>query len=115
MEAVLKFSSQHAKPAGLFLQYGTAGFRSKADHLDHVMYRMGLMAVLRSKKTHSVIGVMVTASHNPEEWEIYATNLANAEQDRLQSVLSDIIQQASINMQLEAAVAIGGDNRLIVI
>lgn len=66
LEAVLRSSARHAKPAGLVLQYGTAGFRTKAEHLDHVMYRMGLLAVLRSKKTKSVIGVMVTASHNPE-------------------------------------------------
>lgn len=66
LEAVLRSSARHVKPAGLILQYGTAGFRTKAEHLDHVMYRMGLLAVLRSKKTKSVIGVMVTASHNPE-------------------------------------------------
>ncbi|KAM4771947.1 phosphoacetylglucosamine mutase [Rhinophrynus dorsalis] len=128
MESVMKFSSQHAKPAGLILQYGTAGFRTKAEHLDHVMYRMGLLAVLRSKKMKSVIGVMVTASHNPEEdngvklvdpmgemlaqaWEVYATNLANAEEHELQSVLTDIIQQESINMEHEASVAIGRDTR----
>ncbi|XP_053566456.1 phosphoacetylglucosamine mutase [Bombina bombina] len=128
LEAVLKFSTQHAKPPGLILQYGTAGFRTKAEHLDHVMYRMGLLAVLRSKKTKSVIGVMVTASHNPEEdngvklvdpmgemlaqtWEVYATNLANAEEHELQAVLSDIIHQETINMQQDAFIAIGKDTR----
>lgn len=35
--------------------------------LDSVLYRVGLLAVLRSKKlAGKVIGVMVTASHNPE-------------------------------------------------
>ncbi|KAM8954215.1 phosphoacetylglucosamine mutase [Pelodytes ibericus] len=128
MEAVLKFSSQHPKPAGLILQYGTAGFRTKAEHLDHVMYRMGLLAVLRSKKTNCVIGVMVTASHNPEEdngvklvdpmgemlaqaWEEYATNLANAEEHELQAVLADIIQKEGIKMDKEAFIAIGRDTR----
>lgn len=65
-EAVRKYSALHAKPDGLVLQYGTAGFRTKAERLDHVMFRMGLLAVLRSKQTKSTIGVMVTASHNPE-------------------------------------------------
>lgn len=65
-EAVTKYSKLHAKPLGLLLQYGTAGFRCKAENLNHVMFRMGLLAVLRSKKTKSTIGVMVTASHNPE-------------------------------------------------
>ena len=30
------------------ISYGTAGFRTKADLLDHVMYRMGLLATIRS-------------------------------------------------------------------
>lgn len=65
-EALTKYSALHPKPAGLTLQYGTAGFRSKAEQLDHVMFRMGLLAALRSRATGSTIGVMVTASHNPE-------------------------------------------------
>lgn len=65
-QEVSKQSSLHPKPAGLVLQYGTAGFRTNAKHLDHIMFRMGLLAALRSKKTKATIGVMVTASHNPE-------------------------------------------------
>lgn len=65
-EGVSKQSNSHPKPEGLLLQYGTAGFRDNAKHLDHIMFRMGLFAVLRSKKTKATIGVMVTASHNPE-------------------------------------------------
>uniref|UniRef100_A0A8B9N751 Phosphoacetylglucosamine mutase n=1 Tax=Accipiter nisus TaxID=211598 RepID=A0A8B9N751_9AVES len=65
-EALKKYSALHPKPPGLTLQYGTAGFRAKAEQLDHVMFRMGLLAVLRSKAVVSTIGVMVTASHNPE-------------------------------------------------
>ncbi|XP_075058799.1 phosphoacetylglucosamine mutase [Mixophyes fleayi] len=128
LEAILTSSARHTKPVGLTLQYGTAGFRTKAEHLDHVMYRMGLLAVLRSKITKSAIGVMVTASHNPEEdngvklvdpmgemlaqeWELYATNLANAEQHELQTVLMNIIKQESINMKEESFIAIGRDTR----
>lgn len=59
-------SRSHPKPEGLVLQYGTAGFRSNAQHLDHIMFRMGLLAALRSKSTKATIGVMITASHNPE-------------------------------------------------
>lgn len=65
-EALKKYSALHPKPAGLTLQYGTAGFRTKAEQLDHVMFRMGLLAVLRSKAVVSTIGIVVTASHNPE-------------------------------------------------
>uniref|UniRef100_A0A8C1ULR0 Phosphoacetylglucosamine mutase n=1 Tax=Cyprinus carpio TaxID=7962 RepID=A0A8C1ULR0_CYPCA len=108
-------SKLHPKPEGLTLQYGTAGFRTHAKHLDHIMFRMGLLATLRSKKTKSTIGVMVTASHNPEEdngvklidpmgemvtamWEGYATQLANAEQDSLLKELKDIIEKEDIDM-----------------
>lgn len=65
-EATSQKSALHPKPAGLVLQYGTAGFRTTAKQLDHVMFRMGLLAVLRSHRTRATIGVMVTASHNPE-------------------------------------------------
>ncbi|XP_067845263.1 phosphoacetylglucosamine mutase [Heptranchias perlo] len=127
-EEVEKMSGQHPKPVGLVLQYGTAGFRAKAEQLDHVMYRMGLLAVLRSKKTQSTIGVMVTASHNPEEdngvklvdplgemlapaWEEYATLLANAEEQDLKSVLTNIVEKDSVNLQEVARVFLGRDTR----
>ncbi|XP_058470072.1 phosphoacetylglucosamine mutase isoform X1 [Solea solea] len=127
-QEVSKQSSQHPKPVGLVLQYGTAGFRTNAKHLDHIMFRMGLMATLRSKKTKATIGVMVTASHNPEEdngvklidpmgemvtptWECYATQLANAEQDDLLTALKDIIEKTAIDMSQEANVFLGKDTR----
>uniref|UniRef100_A0AAQ4PNP5 phosphoacetylglucosamine mutase n=1 Tax=Gasterosteus aculeatus aculeatus TaxID=481459 RepID=A0AAQ4PNP5_GASAC len=127
-QEVTKQSALHPKPAGLVLQYGTAGFRTNAKLLDHIMFRMGLLATLRSKKTKATIGVMVTASHNPEEdngvklvdpmgemvtptWEVYATQLANAEQDDLLASLKDIIEKESINMSQEANVFVGKDTR----
>lgn len=72
-EEVSQKSALHPKPKGLSLQYGTAGFRTTANQLDHVMFRMGLLATLRSKKTKSTIGVMVTASHNPEVGDVAQT------------------------------------------
>ncbi|KAK2832596.1 hypothetical protein Q7C36_016058 [Tachysurus vachellii] len=127
-QKVSQKSALHPKPNGLTLQYGTAGFRTTANHLDHVMFRMGLLATLRSKKTKSTIGVMVTASHNPEEdngvklidpmgetvtpaWERYATELANADQEDLCSVLGDIIGKESIDMSEAANIVTGRDTR----
>ncbi|KAM9018753.1 phosphoacetylglucosamine mutase isoform 1-T3 [Ara ararauna] len=127
-EALKKYSSLHPKPAGLTLQYGTAGFRTKAEQLDHVMFRMGLLAVLRSKAVAATIGIMVTASHNPEEdngvklvdplgemlhtsWEEYATQLANAEEHELQQTITAICQKAAVNQHKDASVFIGRDTR----
>ncbi|NXF38469.1 AGM1 mutase, partial [Nyctibius bracteatus] len=127
-EALKKYSALHPKPAGLTLQYGTAGFRTKAEQLDHVMFRMGLLAVLRSKAMVSTIGIMVTASHNPEEdngvklvdplgemlhpsWEEYATRLANAEEQELQKIIAEICQKAAVNQHKDASVFIGRDTR----
>ncbi|KAG7275621.1 hypothetical protein CRUP_021948 [Coryphaenoides rupestris] len=127
-EEVSRKSQLHPKPVGLDLQYGTAGFRTKADLLDHVMFRMGLLATLRSRNTQATIGVMVTASHNPEAdngvklidpmgemvaaaWEVYATQLANAEQDDLLTVLKDIVQKESIDLTQDAHVFVGKDTR----
>ncbi|XP_050751102.1 phosphoacetylglucosamine mutase [Gymnogyps californianus] len=127
-EALKKYSALHPKPAGLTLQYGTAGFRTKAEQLDHVMFRMGLLAVLRSKAVISTIGIMVTASHNPEEdngvklvdplgemlhptWEEYATQLANAEERELQKIITEICQKAAVNQHEDASVFIGRDTR----
>ncbi|XP_061756751.1 phosphoacetylglucosamine mutase [Nerophis ophidion] len=127
-QEVSKRSTVHPKPADLVLEYGTAGFRSNAKHLDHIMFRMGLLATLRSKKTKAAIGVMVTASHNPEEdngvklidpmgemlsaaWEDQATHLANVEQQDLPRVIEDIIKKESIDMSQEAIVFVGKDTR----
>ena len=43
------------------------GMGSRGNALDPVMFRVGILAALRSKKLDGkTIGVMVTASHNPE-------------------------------------------------
>ncbi|KFU84489.1 Phosphoacetylglucosamine mutase, partial [Chaetura pelagica] len=127
-EALKKYSALHPKPAGLALHYGTAGFRAKAEQLDHVMFRMGLLAVLRSKAMASTIGIMVTASHNPEEdngvklvdplgemlhpsWEEYATRLANAEEQELETIITEICQEAVVKQNKDASVFIGRDTR----
>lgn len=92
----LEKSLSYPKPDVQFT-YGTAGFRMSSDVLSSVMYRMGLLAVLRSRACGSkTIGLMITASHNPvqdngvklidplgemleAEWEGYSTELANTE------------------------------------
>jgi len=51
----------------------------RADKLDSVLFRVGLLAALRSKKhAGKAIGVMVTASHNPEQVRRYDTTSHSA-------------------------------------
>lgn len=52
------------------------------------------------------MGEMVTPS-----WEGYATQLANAEQEALCSVLKDIIEKEAIDMSEAANVIVGRDTR----
>ncbi|GAB0092189.1 Phosphoacetylglucosamine mutase [Sergentomyia squamirostris] len=111
------------------IQYGTAGFRTKAENLDYVMYRMGLLATLRSRlKNGAVIGVMITASHNPEpdngvklvdpmgemlegSWEKLATRLVNVSDQELEKEIGSVIQEQNINIAASSTVYVGMDNR----
>lgn len=126
LQRAAEVSKEHPKPDVTF-SYGTAGFRMRADHLDSVMYRMGLLAVLRSKaKDGKVIGVVVTASHNPvhdngvklvdplgemlqPSWEKHASELANAED--IVEVLRGVVEEHSIDWNVAAKVFIARDTR----
>ncbi|CAH0401646.1 unnamed protein product [Chilo suppressalis] len=119
----------HPKTSDVFIQYGTAGFRTKANLLEHVVYRMGLLAVIRSRvKNGRTIGIMITASHNLEpdngvklidpdgemleqSWEEIATRLANVSDNDLESTTAEVIKQVNADMALKASVFIGMDTR----
>ncbi|KAI8613507.1 hypothetical protein BC830DRAFT_1192376 [Chytriomyces sp. MP71] len=123
--------SAHLLNADTRFAYGTAGFRMDASLLDPVMFAVGQLAVLRSKfHKGKTIGVMVTASHNPEKdngvklveplgemlvqsWEQYATDLANAtgSSDDIVKVLERIIKVESIDLSQTARVVVARDTR----
>ncbi len=89
-------SQAHPKPADQTFTYGTAGLRTRADILDSTCFRVGLLVRCVPKKLKGkTIGLMVTASHNPEHdngvkmvdprgemleatWEPFCTQIANA-------------------------------------
>ncbi|KAF9076240.1 phosphoacetylglucosamine mutase [Rhodocollybia butyracea] len=117
VESIKLLSGQHHKPSIIRFQYGTAGFRTTASILDSVLFRVGIVAALRSKKLDGrTIGVMVTASHNPEpdngvklvdprgemleaSWEVHATTIANASTaDDLVDALEVLVQTAKIDL-----------------
>ncbi|KAL8587749.1 hypothetical protein ACOMHN_020967 [Nucella lapillus] len=119
---------KHPRREDKTITYGTAGFRTKAEDLDHVMYRMELLAVLASQTRQATVGVMITASHNPEEdngvklidkfgemmspvWETYATQLANVSDKGISSVLACIIQAEKIDTSAKGIVFLAKDTR----
>ncbi|KAL0576361.1 hypothetical protein V5O48_005620 [Marasmius crinis-equi] len=130
VQTIKSLSDAHPKPADRQFQYGTAGFRTLGSILDPVMFRVGIIAGLRSKKQDgSTIGVMVTASHNPEpdngvklvdprgemleaSWEVYATTLANAAtSDEVIKVIESIVETAKIDLSKPAKVVYARDTR----
>ncbi|KAK9869805.1 hypothetical protein WA026_003537 [Henosepilachna vigintioctopunctata] len=118
----------HPKTEKFDVQYGTAGFRAKASTLGYVMYRMGLLAVLRARYKKGCVGVMITASHNPEpdngvklidpcgemleqSWELWATKFANVADDELVDVIHEIVSKLDIEMTQRVEILVGKDTR----
>lgn len=121
-------AEKYPRKSEKLIQYGTSGFRTKAEELAHVMYRMGVLAAFRSMQKNAVIGVMITASHNDEpdngvklvdphgemleaSWEGIATKLANVKNEELKSTMCDILEENKIELGKNAMVYVGRDTR----
>lgn len=87
-DSIERAAAKHPNPQGVKFSYGTAGFRMlfvscslfiehlqthssslcRATQLDGVVFRVALVAALRSASMNGqTIGLMITASHNPEQ------------------------------------------------
>ncbi|KAG8041234.1 hypothetical protein G9C98_002222 [Cotesia typhae] len=111
------------------IQYGTAGFRMRAELLPHIVYRMGILSVLRSKFFNgAAIGLMITASHNEEpdngikivdpvgemlraDWEKIATEFAKVPDSELIKKIKEIIREKNIDENAPALIVLGRDTR----
>ena len=111
--------------------YGTAGFRDNvALPLQPVFLRVGILAAIRSIHKNAIVGVMITASHNPEqdngvkmidhdggmlaqEWEKHAEDLANAKEEDFLNVLDGVLTTIGLNTldTKSPVVFIGRDTR----
>ena len=128
-EKVKRGAAKFQKDPAVMYQYGTAGFRCNNELLDPVMFRMGLLAVMRSKALKGkTIGVMVTASHNPEQdngvkvveplgemlvqdWELVATDLANVVTDQVSSKCARMFADLKVDHSQQATVIFARDTR----
>ncbi|KAE8683759.1 Phosphoacetylglucosamine mutase [Hibiscus syriacus] len=128
---ILQSASLFAHPEGVKLSYGTAGFRADASILKSTVHRVGMLSALRSIKTQSVVGLMITASHNKvtdngvkivdhsggmlsQEWEPFADQLANAETpEALLSLITEFIEKEKIPFDgvQTAEILLGRDTR----
>ncbi|KAK7367702.1 hypothetical protein VNO80_09720 [Phaseolus coccineus] len=128
---LLNASSRFSPPQGVKLSYGTAGFRADASLLPSTVYRVGILAALRSLKTGSVIGLMITASHNKvsdngvkiadpnggmlsQHWEPFADALVNAPSPQhLLLLINEFVAKEGILMDgvCQAEVLLGRDTR----
>ncbi|KAL6548211.1 hypothetical protein OROGR_008632 [Orobanche gracilis] len=128
---LLESSSRFPPPPGVKFSYGTSGFRADASVLESTVFRVGILAALRSIQLGSATGIMITASHNEvsdngvkvadpsggmltQHWEPFANAVANApDPPSLLQLLDDFIKKENVVLEGAPAleVLLGRDTR----
>jgi len=133
-ELFAEFENVYLKKFNKRMEYGTAGFRTKNQYLDLVSFRTGVIVSILSRLCpEKVIGLMITASHNPIEdngvkitdfdggmlrghLEKELENFVN-EKD-LEKAIGDLLvylekmeDGKKVDMNLEGTAFLGGDTR----
>lgn len=111
--------------------YGTAGFRANSALLSSTVFRCGALMAARAMQTGKATGIVVTASHNPEqdngvklidpsggmldmEWEKYANDLAQAkDKEGMIQCIKTLVKEQSVPLgnRDKACVYIARDTR----
>ncbi|KAK1305508.1 Phosphoacetylglucosamine mutase [Acorus calamus] len=128
---ILLQSASRFPPGKKKFLYGTAGFRGEASMLESTVFKAGIMAALRSLKAGLVVGLMITASHNPvsdngvkiadpsggmmtQDWEPFADALALApDPDHLVELIVQFAKKENIPFggTQSAEILLGRDTR----
>uniref|UniRef100_A0A0K0FAF5 Phosphoacetylglucosamine mutase n=1 Tax=Strongyloides venezuelensis TaxID=75913 RepID=A0A0K0FAF5_STRVS len=111
-----------------FIPYGTAGFRGPASELEKIMIRTGVVASMLARAERKVVGVMITASHNPindngvkivdsngeminKKWEDEAIRIVYMKDGEFDDLVEKLAEEGKNNDYGKAGVLIGGDTR----
>lgn len=103
----------------------------RADLLDHVVFRVGVVACLRSMQKKKAIGLMITASHNihsdngvkivdplgdmlEQSWEKFVTDVVNSGEDSFEEKIMSIIRSNEIDTSIDGCLFLGWDTRFVV-
>ncbi|THH01784.1 hypothetical protein EW026_g940 [Hermanssonia centrifuga] len=121
VSSIRALADLHPKPSNLKFQYGTAGFRTLGSTLESVMFRVGVLAGLRSKKLDGkTIGVMDNGVKlvDPRgemleaSWEGHATVLANAaDTDAFIEAVENLVKTMKIDVSKPSRVVYARDTR----
>ncbi len=129
IDEIVSSVHEYSLPINYIPSYGTAGFRTHHANLHSTMYRCGILMACRALQQNKATGIMITASHNPEEdngvklidtngdmlntkWEQYVNSLCSSSSyNELKNILGKIWQNDGLVINNKSKVMLGRDTR----